>query len=52
MAEESKEAKAKQEALRLSNLNQWIEYFAIGIATAVLALLMLYGIVLYTLHLR
>jgi hypothetical protein len=49
---EQKEAEARRIALRKKRAEQFAEYVAVGIATAVLAILMVYGIVLYMRHLR
>ena len=54
-ARKRREAKeeAEREALRRKEqLAQLVEYIAIGIASVVLAVLLIYGIVLYMLHLR
>jgi hypothetical protein len=54
-ARKRREAKeeAEREALRRQeSLAQLVEYIAIGIASLVLAALLVYGIILYMLHLR
>jgi hypothetical protein len=54
-ARKRREAKeeAEREALRRKEqLAQLVEYIAIGIASVVLAVLLIYGIILYMLHLR
>jgi hypothetical protein len=49
---EAKEAAEKAARLRRVRLEQLVEYIAIGIASLVLAALIIYGIILYMLHLR
>ena len=49
---EQKEAEIRRIALRKKKAEQFVEYLAVGIATAVLAGLLVYGIVLYMRHLR
>ena len=49
---EAKEAENRRIALRKKRAEQFAEYVAVGIATAVLAALMIYGIILYMRHLR
>jgi hypothetical protein len=49
---EDAEAAAREKKLRAERLAQLIEYIAIGMASVVLAGLIIYGIVLYMLHLR
>lgn len=49
---EKKEAEIRRIALRKKKAEQFAEYVAVGIATAVLAVLMVYGIILYMRHLR
>jgi hypothetical protein len=49
---EQKEAEARRIALRKKRAEQFVEYFAVGVATIVLASLMVYGIILYMRHLR
>jgi hypothetical protein len=49
---EDAEAAAREKKLRAERLAQLIEYIAIGMASVVLAGLLIYGIVLYMLHLR
>lgn len=49
---EQKEAEARRIALRKKRAEQLVEYIAIGIATAILFILIVYGIILYTRHLR
>lgn len=49
---EAKEAEARRIALRKKNIEAWSEYIAIGLATLILAVLMIYGIILYVRHLR
>jgi hypothetical protein len=49
---EDAEAAKREKALRAARLAQLTEYIAIGMASVVLASLIIYGIVLYMLHLR
>ncbi len=49
---EAQEAAARAAKLRKAKMEQLVEYIAIGIATVILAGLIIYGIVLYMLHLR
>ena len=49
---EQKEAAIRAAIDRKERAERFAEYFAIGVATIVLASLMVYGIVLYTKHLR
>ena len=49
---EDAEAAKRESARRAARLAQLIEYLAIGMASLVLAALLIYGIVLYMLHLR
>ena len=49
---EAKEAAAREAARRAEQTAKMIEYIALGMATIVLAALMIYGIVLYMRHLR
>jgi multidrug efflux pump subunit AcrA (membrane-fusion protein) len=49
---EDAEAAAREKRRRAERLAQLIEYIAIGMASVVLAGLIIYGIVLYMLHLR
>jgi hypothetical protein len=49
---EKKEAEIRRIALRKKRAEQFIEYMAVGLATIVLASMMVYGIVLYMRHLR
>jgi multidrug efflux pump subunit AcrA (membrane-fusion protein) len=49
---EDAEAAAREKRRRAERLAQLIEYIAIGMASVVLAALIIYGIVLYMLHLR
>ena len=49
---EAKEAAAREAIRRKERAERFAEYFAIGIATIVLAGLMVYGMVLYVRHLR
>lgn len=49
---ENQEATARAVALRKKKAEQFVEYLAIGVATAVLAGLLVYGIVLYMKYLR
>jgi hypothetical protein len=49
---EDAEAAAREKKLRAERLAQLIEYIALGMASVVLAGLIIYGIVLYMLHLR
>jgi hypothetical protein len=49
---EEAEADARAAKLRKAKMEQLVEYIAVGIATVILAGLIIYGIVLYMLHLR
>jgi len=49
---EQKEAEIRRIALRKKKAEQFVEYLVVGIATAVLAGLLVYGIVLYMKYLR
>jgi hypothetical protein len=49
---EAQEAAEKAAKLRKAKMERLVEYIAIGIATVILAGLIIYGIVLYMLHLR
>jgi len=49
---EDAEAAAREKKRRAERLAQLIEYIALGMASVVLAGLIIYGIVLYMLHLR
>ena len=49
---EDAEAIKREQARRAARLAQLTEYIAIGMASVVLAALIIYGIVLYMLHLR
>jgi hypothetical protein len=49
---EAQEAAEKAAKLRKAKMEQLVEYIAVGIATVILAGLIVYGIVLYMLHLR
>jgi hypothetical protein len=49
---EDAEAAAREKKRRAERLAQLIEYIAIGMASLVLAALLIYGIILYMLHLR
>ena len=49
---EAQEAAKREKARRAARLAQLTEYIAIGMASVVLAALIIYGIVLYMLHLR
>ena len=49
---EAKEAAARAAIERKERAERFAEYFAIGVATIVLAGLMIYGMVLYVRHLR
>ena len=49
---EQKEAIARAAISRKERMEKAMEYFAVGIATVVLAALMVYGMVLYMKHLR
>jgi len=49
---EQKEAEARRIALRKKRAEQLVEYMALGVATVVLAVMLVYGIVLYMKHLR
>ena len=49
---EEAEAAARAAKLRKAKMEQLVEYIAVGIATVILAALIVYGIILYMLHLR
>jgi len=49
---EEKEAEARRIALRKRKAEQFVEYLALGIATVVLVVLIIYGIALYVRYLR
>jgi len=49
---EQKEAAVRAVSLRKRRAEQFVEYMAVGIATVVLAALMVYGMVLYVKYLR
>jgi ABC-type multidrug transport system fused ATPase/permease subunit len=49
---EAQEAEARRIALRKARIAQLIEYITLGIASLVLAAVLIYGIILYMLHLR
>jgi multidrug efflux pump subunit AcrA (membrane-fusion protein) len=49
---EAKEAAAREALRRQEYIARLVEYIAIGMATVILAGLIIYGIVLYMLHLR
>ena len=49
---EDAEAAAREKKRRAERLAQLTEYIAIGMASVVLAALLIYGIILYMLHLR
>jgi hypothetical protein len=49
---EDAEAAKREQARRAARLAQLTEYIALGMASLVLAALLIYGIVLYMLHLR
>jgi hypothetical protein len=49
---EQKEAEARRIALRKKRAEQLVEYVAVGIATAIVFMLIVYGIILYMRHLR
>jgi cell division protein FtsL len=49
---EQKEAEARRIALRKKRAEQLVEYMALGVATVVLAVMLVYGILLYMKHLR
>ena len=49
---EAQEAAEKAAKLLKARMEQLVEYIAVGIATVILAGLIIYGIVLYMLHLR
>lgn len=49
---EAKEAAAREVLRRQERLARLTEYIAIGLASIVLAVLLIYGIILYMLHLR
>jgi hypothetical protein len=49
---ENKEAVARAIVLRKKRMEKMVEYVAVGIATVILAALMVYGMVLYIKYLR
>jgi len=49
---EDAEAAVKAAKLRKAKMERLVEYIAVGVATVILAGLIIYGIVLYMLHLR
>ena len=49
---EAKEVAARAVIVRKARMEQLIEYIAVGIATAILAALMIYGIFIYMVHIR
>jgi hypothetical protein len=49
---EAQEAAERAAKLRKAKMERLVEYIAIGIATVILAGLIIYGIILYMLHLR
>jgi hypothetical protein len=49
---EAKEEAEREAQRRKEQLARLVEYIAIGIASVVLAILLIYGIILYMLHLR
>ncbi len=49
---EQKEAAARAVIARKARMEQLIEYIAVGIATAILAALMIYGIFIYMVHIK
>jgi hypothetical protein len=49
---EEAEAIAREKARRAAQIEDMIEYIAIGMASIVLAALLIYGIVLYMMHIR
>jgi hypothetical protein len=49
---QAKEAESRRIALRKKKIEDWSELIAIGLATIILAVLMIYGIILYVRHLR
>ena len=49
---EAKEAAARAVIVRKAKMERLIEYIAVGIATAILAALMIYGIFIYMVHIR
>ena len=49
---EAQEAAAREKARRAARLAQLTEYIAVGMASVVLAALMVYGIVIYVKHIR
>lgn len=49
---EQKEAAARAIIVRKAKMEQLIEYIAVGIATAILAALMIYGIFIYMVHIK
>jgi hypothetical protein len=49
---EAKEAAAKAAKLRKAKMEQLVELLVVGVATLILFVLIVYGIILYMLHLR
>jgi hypothetical protein len=49
---EQKEAAARAIIVRKAKMEQLIEYIAVGIATVILAALMIYGIFIYMVHIK
>ena len=49
---EQKEAAARAVIVRKAKMERLIEYIAVGIATAILAALMIYGIFIYMVHIK
>jgi hypothetical protein len=49
---EQKEAAARAVIVRKAKMEQLIEYIAVGIATVILAALMIYGIFIYMVHIK
>ena len=49
---EQKEAAARAVIVRKAKMEQLVEYIAVGIATAILAALMIYGIFIYMVHIK
>ncbi len=49
---ENKEAEIKAIRVRKARMEQLAEYIAIGIASIILAVLLIYGIVIYMMHIR
>jgi len=49
---EAKEEAEREAQRRKEQLAQLVEYIAVGVASLVLAVLLIYGIILYMLHLR